>query len=316
MLELKLFGTGQVRYIDKSLAGFPNQQGCLLLCYLLLNRGRPHSRERLAALFWDECPSDVARKHLSQALWRLRQALGSIGASANDYLSINKDSVSFVGSGPYWLDIERFETTTARYQDVSGQELTPEQAADLEEAVDLYVGDLLEGVYEDWCLTERECLSLSYLNALGKLMCYHERNGGYERGLACGECILACDNTRETVHQHMMRLYWLLGERGTALAQYKRCAQILRDELGVDPMPETELLYQQIVRNHFEPANQPEPQTIPLPTPSDSDDSVQVLAKHMLQKLSHLQAAIEETATALHHIEHLINTALLDSEQL
>ena len=77
MLELKLFGTGQVRYFDQSLVGFPNQQACLLLCYLLLNRGRPHNRERLAAVFWDECPTDVSRKHLSQALWRLRQALGS-----------------------------------------------------------------------------------------------------------------------------------------------------------------------------------------------------------------------------------------------
>jgi len=91
MLELKLFGTGQARYLDRSLAGFPNQQCCLLLCYLLLNRHRPHCRERLAAIFWGECATDVSRKHLSQALWRLRQCLGSVGARADDYVSVSND---------------------------------------------------------------------------------------------------------------------------------------------------------------------------------------------------------------------------------
>jgi hypothetical protein len=41
-----------------------------------------------------------------------------------------------------------------------------------------------------------------------------------------------------------------------------------------------------------------------------------MLAKHMLQRLSHLQAAIEETTAELRHIERQINTVLLDSEQL
>jgi DNA-binding SARP family transcriptional activator len=315
MLELKLFGTGQVRYFERSLAGFPNQQCCLLLCYLLLNRHRSHCRERLAAVFWGECPTDVSRKHLSQALWRLRQALGSIGAPADDYLSVSKDSVSFVSSSPHWLDIEHFERVLARYQDLSGQELSPEQAAHLEEAVDLHTGDLLEGIYEDWCLAERECLSLLYLNALSKLMLFHESNGDYERGLACGERILAHDNTREKTHQHMMRLHWLLGDRGTAIAQYKRCAQILHDELGISPAQETGLLYQQMMRNQFKPPHRPDAQTISAPTTGVSDESFQLLAQHALQKLSRLQAALEKTTNELHHVERLINGALLDSRQ-
>jgi DNA-binding SARP family transcriptional activator len=315
MLELKLFGTGQARYFDWPLAGFPNQQCCLLLCYLLLNRHRSHCRERLAAVFWGECPTGVSRKHLSQALWRLRRALGSIGAPADDYLLTSKDSVSFVSSSPHWLDIEHFERTLARYRDLSGQELTPEQAAHLEEAVDLYTGDLLEGIYEDWCLTERECLSLLYLNALSKLMLFHETNGSYERGLACGERILAHDNTREKTHQHMMRLHWLLGDRGTAIAQYKRGAQILRDELGISPTQETRLLYQQMVRNQFKPTHMPDAQNISVSTTGEPDESFQLLAKHALQKLSRLQATIEETNLELHHIERLIHTVLLDSRQ-
>jgi DNA-binding SARP family transcriptional activator len=316
VLELRLFGAGQARYADRPLAGFPNQQCYLLLCYLLMGRHRPHCREQLGAVFWGDYPTDVSRKHLSQALWRLRQALQSIGLSADEYLLISRDNISFVDSSPYWLDVEHFETAIARYQDHSGQDLTPDAAAQLGEAVDLYVGDLLEGVYEDWCLSERERLSLLRLKALRKLMLFHECNGTYERGLVCGERILAYDNTRERVHQQMMRLYWLLGDRIAALAQYKRCVQILREELGIPPMQETDLLYQQMVDNQFRPGNWPNPQNRALPGANRSDESAQFLAKHALQKLSDLHTVMEGTTIELHRLERLINKALLYSEQL
>lgn len=313
MLELQLFGTGQARYCNRPLPGFPNQQSYLLLCYLLLNRHHPHHRERLAALFWSEYPTTTSRKYLRNALWRLRHALQSVGAPADKYLLISDDSVSFVSSIRYWLDVEVFETTITRYQDLSGQELTPEQAAHLKEAVDLYVGDLLEGVYEDWCLYDRERLSLLHLNALSKLMVFHELSGTYERGLAYGERILACDHTREKVHRQMMRLYWLLGDRNAALAQYKRCVQVLREDLGIPPMEETRLLYKRMVHNQSDPTSRPVRHDDPLSFTIKSDDSIQPLAEHALQKLQRLQAIIEETSVELRYIERLISKALLHS---
>ena len=321
MLELQLFGTGQARYCDHPLPGFPNQQSYLLLCYLLLNRHHPHHRERLAALFWSEYATTISRKYLRNALWRLRHALQSVGAPVDEYLLISDDSVSFVSSSRYWLDVEVFETTITRYQDLSRQESTPEQAAHLEEAVDLYVGDLLEGVYEDWCLYDRERLSLLHLNALSKLIVFHELNGTCERGLAYGERILARDHTREKVHRQMMRLYGLLGDRNAALAQYKRCVQVLREELGIPPMEETKLLYKRMVHSQSDPStgsgHRPTSRSVrhedPLSITIKSEDSVQPLAEHALQKLQRLQAIIEETSVELRHIERLISKALLHS---
>jgi DNA-binding SARP family transcriptional activator len=312
MLELQLFGPGQARYCDQPLAGFPNQRCYFLLCYLLLNRHHPHHRERLAVLFWSEYPTTTSRKYLRNALWRLRQALQSVGAPADEYLLISDDSVCFLSSSRYWLDVKVFETTLTDYQDLSGQGLTAEQAAHLEEAVDLYIGDLLEGVYEDWCLYDRERLSLLCLNALSKLMVFHELNGTYERGLTYGERILARDHTREKVHRQMMRLYWLLGDRNAALIQYKRCVQILREELGIPPMEETRLLYERIVHNQFDPSTSSGHRLTrrsvrhgdPLSMTTKSNDSVQPLAEHALQKLQRLQAitdvpsAIQVTKTA------------------
>ncbi len=314
MLEFRLFGSGQASYNRQVLNGFPAQQAALLLCYLLLNP-HSHNRERLAAVFWADYPAHTARKHLSQTLWRLRQMLQEAGVADDTYLEITKDRISLNVNSDYWLDIDEFQQTVSRYQDISGDQLTSEQAQQLDQVITLYNGDLLEGIYEDWCLYDRERLSLLYLDALGKLMIFHERNDTFEQGLAYGERILAVDNTRERVHQQMMRLYWLAGNRSAALSQYKRCAQILREELGVSPMKETTQLYQQMLDNKFQPTTDNNRQVDTALSPLvRSEESLQRLADQSLRKLSRLQAIVEETSAEIRSLERLIRRTLLDSE--
>jgi LuxR family maltose regulon positive regulatory protein len=43
-----------------------------------------------------------------------------------------------------------------------------------------------------------------------------------------------------------MRCYSELGRRSEALQQYKRCATILANDLGLEPMEETQALYRAI----------------------------------------------------------------------
>ena len=180
-------------------------------------------------------------------LWRLRQTFQSLGAPADEYVSIKDDNAWFSTTSRYWLDVEVFEMTVARYRDVPGQALTLEQATELDQVVELYTGDLLEGIYDDWCQYDRERLRLLHLNALGKLMAFHEENGTYERGLMYGQRILDKDETRDDVHRLMMRLYWLAGDRNAAMAQYKSCVQALWEGLGISPLHETSATYQQMI---------------------------------------------------------------------
>lgn len=303
MLELKLFGKGEARYNGSPLPGFPQQQPHLLLCYLLLHRSRPHSREQLAALFWGEYPTRVSRKYLSNALWRVRHFLQAVGAPADEYLQVDAESVSFSPVGRYTLDTEAFETVTTRYQGTQGRELTVEEAAHLQQAVELYGGDLLSGIYEDWCLYERERLNILYLNTLSKLMIFHEFNGTYEEGLDYGRRILAYDNTRERVHRRMMRLYWQVGDRGAALAQYQLCAQLLRETLGVAPLEETTLLYQQMKYGQFEPGIWASYKGASPPARTDRSASVPILAEQTLRRLHQLQATMDQVNAELRQIE-------------
>jgi DNA-binding SARP family transcriptional activator len=325
MLKVKLFGPGQATYFDRPVPGFPNQRASLLLCYLMLNKQAPLQRERLAAVFWEDYPSQTARKYFRNALWRLRTQLQSTGAVPDDYLLASDESLAFVSMSPHWLDVDEFETSIARTQLLSGSELSRDQAAALEKSVDLYAGDLLEAVYEDWCLYDRERLRLLYLAQLNKLMTYHAAQQAYELSLQFGERILSLDNTRENIHRQMVWLYWQMGDRSSAMAQYKRCAQILREELNLQPMEATRQLYQRVLHEPPPQIHWPEPPTRPIPARQPELEPVkdnlpldpkvlQPMALQALQKLQRLQQMVEETNLELQQIESMLQRAMSENQ--
>lgn len=318
MLHATLFGPGEVTYKRTPLDGFPNRKAYALLAYLLLNRTYPIQREQLAAVFWADYPTQTSRKYLRHALWHLRQLLTEAGARPDDYLLAGDESIAFVQSDRYWLDVEVFTDTVIQYDTVPARALTPEQAHDLEAAVSLYTGELLEGIYEDWCLYDRERLKLRYVNALKKLVTYHEDAGSYDQGLIYGARMLAYDKTLERVHQQMMRLHWFAGDRNAALAQYKRCAQILREELDVVPMETTTQLYTQMLHNDFPREREQGTTSSKRALPRDvaekrEQDDVQPVAEHTLRQVQQLRAKLEETSSELRRLERVLSSVLSGS---
>lgn len=311
MLEIKLFGPGELKFDGRALAGFPNQAPYLLLCYLILNRGRPQCRERLAAVFWGDSTAAAARKMLRNTLWRARQGLAALAMTAERYFHLEEDSICFLDAQPAWLDVEIFENSAQPVQDIPGQALTRQQAGDLEAAAALYTGDLLEGVYDDWCLYDRERFRLMHLNLLSKLMVFHGKCGSREQGILYGIRLLAIDKTWEKIHRQLMWLYWLAGDVGSALAQYKLCRQILWEELGVHPMPETRALYEQMLHHQFDPnswldGDAAPPEAAPRPASGEITQAASRLYGEVHKLHEIIEAARSESAL----IEKLIDDAL------
>ncbi len=137
------------------------------------------------------------------------------------------------------------------------RELNEEDFLSLQQAVDLYQGDLLEGWYQEWCISERERFQAIYLLLLNKLVQYCEIHRKCEIGLVFGEKLLRHDRAYERAHRQMMRLYFLAGDRTGALRQYQRCAVALKEELDVEPSERTVLLYEQIKTEHFHRSKYP-----------------------------------------------------------
>lgn len=211
-----------------------------LLAYLLLERHRIHSRERLASILWSDYDEERARTCLRAALCRLRRLLESEGFHPEIYLLTTSDGeVGFNRESDYWLDVAAFEEHATRVLAQPVDAIAPADARELEDALHLYTGDLLDGIYDDWVLWERDRLQRLYLNGLAYLLHHHKHLGAYERGLEFGRMILLHDPLREEIHREMIGLYLESGQRALAVQQYEICRERLATELGIQPMRET-----------------------------------------------------------------------------
>jgi DNA-binding SARP family transcriptional activator len=104
-----------------------------------------------------------------------------------------------------------------------------------------------EDIYADWCAEQRERLREIDLEMLaGMAECYAERDRYAEAARVCRSALVR-DPYREGFHRALMRYLIHLGHADSAVAQYHHCERVLAQELGVEPMPETQSLYRQIL---------------------------------------------------------------------
>ena len=111
--------------------------------------------------------------------------------------------------------------------------------ARLEAAIAFYAGDLLPGLYDDWCLLPREILRDKYIIAVERLMAWHASRADWGAAIIHGKRLLDADPLLEHVHRDVMRYHYARGDRPAALQQFARCKRVLRKELTIDPMAET-----------------------------------------------------------------------------
>jgi len=141
-------------------------------------------------------------------------------------------------------DVARFEEWIERAQDAKG---VTERIEAYQAAVALYHGDFLEECYSDWAMSIRTRLRQKYLNALVVLAQLYERHGDVNKAMEYYQTLLEKDRDREEIYREVMRLQFKQGDRVAAVRTYRRCAQVLRDELNVpSPSQETQDLYRMI----------------------------------------------------------------------
>jgi DNA-binding SARP family transcriptional activator len=209
-----------------------------LLAYLALAGARPQPRERLAALLWPDSSEQQARTSLRQALTAVRRAVEPAGG---ELIVADSEQVA--------LEFANLELDVAQFE----QAATSRSVDGWQQAVQLYRGHLLDGfsaeapTFEQWCAAERERLRAIAINALAELLTHQEERGTHERALETATRLLSLDPVREETQRALMRLYLRKGRVVDAIKQYQACRQVLARELGVQPAPETERLYREIL---------------------------------------------------------------------
>jgi two-component SAPR family response regulator len=247
-IRIALLGRFSVRIGEDGILDHVPHKAQELLAYLVLRRGKAHPRESVAEYLWGERDTPNSRKYLRQVLWQLHTGLESLGRSrAAHLLRVESDWLEFAIGDGVSADVVEFEEGFNSVKAVPGEALVAEQMRLLVETAQLYRGDLLEGSPADWCSYDRERFRRMYLALLDKIVEFCESRNEYEAAIAYSMMALRYDRARERSHRSLMRALAASGDRAGAVRQYRRCVEVLRDELAVDPEPETVMLEQRVL---------------------------------------------------------------------
>jgi DNA-binding SARP family transcriptional activator len=252
LLELNLIGVPEV-VLDGQPVTFARRGSIALLAYLALAQ-RAYPRETLATLLAGDSSEDQARKYLSNVLVDLRQRLG-------DYVCATRQTVAFNRALPSRIDVE---DVRRQLQAAQGVETT----RDVEQFIRLYRGEFLAGLtlagapdFDVWLFAQREELRALYMQALRTEVDTSVRHGAWTSGITPARRLIAEEPWLEEAHRQLMLMLAHSGQRQAAIAQYHACRRVLREELGVEPMPETTALFKRMRAATSPPRHN-------LPTPS------------------------------------------------
>jgi len=208
------------------------------LFFFLLAHPEGVRRDQVGALFWPDLPPSRMNTVFHTVLYRLRRAL------FNDCVVYQEGRYRLNDQVQWWYDVQEFE----RLLDEAAEAQSPEeQIGRYQEALALYRGDYLEEFYSDWCQQERERLRERYIAAAMRLADLYLERGEPESAIGVCQAVLARDRYQERAYHRLMRAYAATGDRTAAIKAYRQCVDLLREDLGLDPLPETEDLYRQIL---------------------------------------------------------------------
>jgi two-component SAPR family response regulator len=236
--RLEIYGLGAARVVreGRPIPGSAWQAAMAkeLFFYILLHGAV--ERDAIGLVFWPELPAQKVTSNFHSTLYRVRQAVGSDAVVVED----GKYRLAV----EYWFDVDQFDALVERARLLPPHDWQAEEL--WRRAVQLYRGELLPEVDRAWIVVRRRELGDKYMEALVELGRCHEVRGTLEEAIDRYRQALGENELREDIHRRVMRTYADAGRRSDAITQYRRCQEILRRELGIEPSRETMKLYQEI----------------------------------------------------------------------
>jgi ATP/maltotriose-dependent transcriptional regulator MalT/DNA-binding SARP family transcriptional activator len=195
-------------------------------------------REQIIDHLWPHLPPHAAERDFKVALNALNRALEpNRPRGASPFFVVRRGSV--YGLNPeaqIVVDANDFEQLAAS-----------DEMEQLRQALALYEDDYLpDSLYEDWSAAERQRLRHLYLVTAERLARHLLQHEDWEEAIRVCQMILARDNCWEAAYRLLMRAYAAQDNRPRVHSVYQQCVTNLHDELGVEPAPATQALFEQL----------------------------------------------------------------------
>jgi len=246
-LTIVTLGRIQISLGDHMITGMEwRSQTARDLMLLLMLHPEGLTKEQVGLIFWPDISPGELKIRFKNTIYRLRHAAGK------DVVVFEDDIYYFNRAMDYEADFETFN----REIQLAGLARKPEQEIEhYRHAIELYKGEFLPEINEEWVVVERERLHQKYITALRRLAELYLETSQPVEALAFANRYLQYDPLNEGVHQLIMRCYASMGNVNMVIKQYQTLNFILESELGAQPSPQTISLYDLLTRNRRKTEN-------------------------------------------------------------
>lgn len=242
-IDIQMLGSFTLRTGDVTVsdAGNRSKKVWTLLAYLICNRDRGISQQKLISLLWgDDSDSDNPENALRITLHRLRAQLDHLWDGAGRELIVRKDGgYGWNGSVSMELDCDRFETLCQSTAPDEGQRLQ-----NLLDALNLYQGEFLpRQSSEMWVVPISTHFHNLYLQGTLEAANLLSARGRHDEAANICRAAVASEPYHEPLHQILMRELGAMGDTKGAAAVYEVLSKRLFDDFGIRPNEQTREIY-------------------------------------------------------------------------
>ena len=234
----KMLGGFVVQGKTRQIVRFRTQKTGSLLAYLLYFP-EAHTRESLVNRFWPDNSLRAGRQSLSTALSSLRNQLepptvvpGSVIQADRTFIQIN-------------ATVARTDTATfLQWINLSKKESREEKSLPyLQNALEVYTGQFMPGLYDDWIMNEGRYLHRLFSEATVLLLERLEKRNELFLAKEYTQRAIKLDPYNEDLISAMVRIQIAMGQIKSAKESYADFVELLDKDLGLSP---TETLSTQI----------------------------------------------------------------------
>jgi DNA-binding SARP family transcriptional activator len=218
-----------------------------ILCFIASRRHRRAPKDTIIDTFWGEADFEAVEKNFHPTVSHIRKALNSNQPVKQNFLVYRDGDYILSQDFSYSLDTEEFDRLLAEGETARRSGDHERFASAYERALELYRGDFMQGSYEEWVEEQRSYYREQSLRMLETLAVAAQKSEDWPRSLQLAQRIVAADQFREDVHCMIMRAHAAAGNRGAAKEQYESLRRLLKKELGVEPAPETQKVFRQLM---------------------------------------------------------------------
>lgn len=219
-----------------------------IFCYIATSRHRRVDKDVLIEAFWRDEELAVIEKNFHPTISHIRKALNSNQSFKQNFLVFRDGAYQLNAELSYSIDAEEFETAVAEAEKAKRDKDAEAFRTNLETANELYRGEYMAGIYEDWAEERRHYFAEQHSRVLNALAKISFTDKSWSNALRFANQILQNDPYREDAHRLIMKIYAAQGKRSSVVEQFETLQSLLKKELGVHPAPETRKIFQELTK--------------------------------------------------------------------